>query len=169
MNINTHIQKVYPELIKMCRTLTKCSDSSKDLVHDIIIDFLKKSTKRKEEIINDGRLKQYLYIACKTQYNSSNSTYHTNYRISQIFRYTEELNADDYVFNEEDVHNNDELRDIMVSINLLCNRKEKQLIADRFIENKTFKEIANKNNIPVYKTTETIKNIIHKLRVNLTN
>jgi len=73
------------------------------------------------------------------------------------------------VFNEEDVHNNDELRDIMVSINLLCNRKEKQLIADRFIENKTFKEIANKNNIPVYKTTETIKNIIHKLRVNLTN
>ena len=153
----------------MCLSLTKCSDSSNDLVHDIVVDFLKKPQERKEEIINGGKLKRYLYIACKTQYNSANSTYHTNYRISQIFRYTEEINAEDFIFDEEDIHNTDELRDIMIAINRLCNRKEKQLIADRYIENKTFKDIAKKHKMPVYKTTETIKAIMAKLKTHLLN
>ena len=157
------ITNIYPELITMVKSLTKNSDTAADLVHDVIISFMKYDDSKKEKIIEDGKLKEYLYIACKTQYNSANSTYHVNYRESQILNYDYEVDIYDLDVVDEDEINNDELTLIMKAINKHCNKQEKQILADRFIENKTYKEIAAKNNMPTYKLTQLIKQILTNL------
>lgn len=124
---------------------------------------MKYDEEKKDKIVADGKLKEYLYIACKTQYNSANSKYHTNYRQSQILNYDNEIDVYELDLEDVDELTNDEITLIMKAINKHCDKTEKQMIADRFVENKTYKEIAKKNNMPTYKATQTIKSIINKL------
>ena len=163
------INKIYPELIAMVKAMTKNSSSANDLVHDVILHFLKYSPEKQNKIVTDSKLKEYLYIACKTQYNSSNSKYHTNYRQSQILNYDNEVDVYDLDLIDEDELNNDELTIIMKAINKFCTKQEKQMIADRFIENKTYREIAQKNNMPTYKATNQIKQILTNLNKQITD
>ena len=168
-NMQQLINKIYPELIAMVKAMTKNSSSATDLVHDVILSFLKYSPEKQNKIVADGKLKEYLYIACKTQYNSANSKYHTNYRQSQILNYDNEVDVYDLDVIDEDEINNDELTMIMKAINKHCTKQEKQMIADRFIENKTYREIAEKNNMPTYKATNQIKQILTNLNKQITD
>jgi len=167
--IEEEITKIYPELKAMIAVLTNYNDTAIDLVHEVIHSFLEYPQEKQLKILSDGKLKEYLYVACKTQYNSSNSKYHANYRESQILNYTREINEEEIELEEFDTHNTDELALIMQGINKLCSKYEKQLIADRFIEMKTYKEMADRHNIPVHTVTNQIKQIINKLKNHILN
>lgn len=164
MNINQHIEIAYPHLIRMVTAIVKDNITAVDLVHDSIADFLSMNEEKQHKIKDDDRVKEYIYQIAKTQYFSSNSTFHLTYRENQLLKVKEETVLDDLQLEELDTHNINELRLIMVSINKTCNKFEKQLISDRFIENMTYKEIALKHDLPTYLVTNKIKKIIQKLQ-----
>ena len=164
MNINQHIEIAYPHLLRMVTAIVKDNNTAVDLVHDSIADFLSMNEEKQHKIKDDNRVKEYIYQIAKTQYFSSNSTFHLTYRENQLLKVKEETVLDDLQLEELDTHNINELRLIMVSINKTCNKFEKQLISDRFIENMTYKEIASKHDLPTYLVTNKIKKIITKLQ-----
>lgn len=166
-DMEQQITKLYPELINMVRTLTKCHHTTDDLVNDVILDFLKYPKDKQQKIITDGKLKEYLYIMCKTQYLSSNSKYHVQYRESQILQYNDEVDMDTLEAIEADEHQQDDLKKIILSMINVCDDLERQLIADRFIEGKTYKEIAKRHNLPLAVATEKIKHTINKIKLNI--
>ena len=166
-NMDKQLTAIYPELLNMVRTLTKCHHTTEDLVNDVIVEFLKYPDVKKDQILEDGKLKEYLYIMCKTQYLSSNSKYHVQYRESQILQYNDEVDMDTLEAIETDEHQQDDLKKIIISMINICDDVERALIADRYIEGKTYKEIAKRHNLPLAVATNKIKNSINKIKLNI--
>lgn len=164
MTIYQTIEKVYPELIKMVYKMTNSDETARDLVHDSIADFLSMKKDKQIKIKNDDRIKEYIYRIAKTQYYSSNSNYHTTYREEQILNIESVEEWETLEIEDLQIDDNEQLRAIMSAIGKHCNKFEKQLIADRFVENKTYKEIAKKFDMPTYLLTKQIKTIINKLK-----
>lgn len=168
-SVQQEIDRVYPELIKMIYSLTEGKNYAQDLVHDGIQYFCEEPESRQLEILEDGKVKEYIYTICKTQYLSSCSKTHQNYREDQILHYTntEEASLEDIEDQIEEEDNND-LSLIFEGIYHTCNRLERQLLCERVLENKTYEEISKKHNIPLHRTTMLIKNTIDKIK-NYTN
>jgi RNA polymerase sigma factor (sigma-70 family) len=167
MTINQTIELAYPELIKMVTAITKNKVLATDLIHDSIADFKSMAVIKQKKIKKDDRIKEYIYQIAKTQYFSSSSTFHYTYRENQVLKVKEETNVEQLEIEDLDTQNTNELRLIMSAINRYCTKFEKQLIADRFIENMTYKEIGYKHSMPTYLVTEKVKSVINKIKTEI--
>lgn len=167
MTINQTIELVYPELIKMVAAITKDRVLATDLVHDSIADFKSMAIAKQKKIKTDDRIKEYIYQIAKTQFFSSSSTFHYTYRENQVLKVKDEVNLEMLELEDLDTQNTNELRLIMSTINRTCTKFEKQLIADRFVENMTYKQIGCKHDMPTYLVTERIKQLIDKIKTDV--
>lgn len=162
--INKEITRVYPELIKMLNKLTQSNTSTSDLIHDVVITFLEYPEEKQLKVYNDGKIKEYLYMMAKIQYLSSNSNFHKTYRENQSLNINQSIEVESVELEDYDYHHNDELRIIFTAMVNMLSPQEKQLITDRIFEDKTYAQIAQKNNTTIATATQQVKNAINKLK-----
>lgn len=159
------INDIYDELLYKVQFITNNPQYKDDLVNEAILMFLEKPYEVQQKIVDDRKLSEYIYTMMKMQFNSSNSIFHQKYRENQSLKYyyVDENNIDIPEFIE-DPHNTNELSVIMSSINKVCDTFEKQLIVDRYLEDKTYQEIAQKYGWTTFNITNKIKEIANKIK-----
>lgn len=162
--IHEEITRVYPELLKMVGKLTQNHEATTDLIHDVVLMFLELPEEKQQKIYNDDKIKEYLYITAKTQFFSSNSTCHKNYRENQSLNINDSVEVEDVELEDYDYHNTNELRIIFTAMVSILTPTERQMIYDRIFEDKTYVEIAKKHGLTLPIATKKVKETINKLK-----
>lgn len=165
--INQEITKVYPDLLKMVGKLTEGKDITQDIIHDAIVDFLNMDEEVLSQVLEDGAVKRFLWTLISTQYKSSTSPLHKKYRDRYELKVSDGVDVHQLDIEDDEDNDHHQLLQLITTINSVCNMFEKQIIADRVIEQLTYIDIAKKHNLSIPLATAVVKGVISKVKLNI--
>lgn len=80
MKITKYINENYSVLLLLFKKIAHNHQSSQDLLNDCLLAFLEKGDDYCNQVLDDGKVNQYLAKMGKTQYNSKTSPFYFRYR-----------------------------------------------------------------------------------------
>lgn len=162
------IDEIYDDLYYLALNITGNKEYSRDLVHDAILEYLEKTDEEtKERLESTNRVKPYIYSIMNIGYNSTASTTHKNYRENQSLNIDDDcnINLDDMVYDIY-IPEEDTTYELMFDKILggCTDKRERQILIDRVLVEMTYKDIALKHSMPLFKVMEIYKTTISKIK-----
>lgn len=164
MDINKNLMAEYSKLLDNATRICKNPDISQEILQMCLLSFCELSEDRQQNIVNSGKLENYVTKCVALNFNSSTSPYHRQYRKIQYNHF--EFN--DSIYEVEDTSEYDKLWNDKCE----CVEREyenlhwysKHLLDRRFRDGWTFQQLHEYYNISLNALVKDVKTAILTLK-----